>query len=41
MNSDLYQIVSIGIIFGMILTIMPWLVGLIIQFFIKIIKGGN
>lgn len=40
MNMDIFQIISIGIIFGISLTIMPWLVGLVIQFFIKSIKGG-
>ncbi len=41
MNTDIYQIIAMGMIFGIVLTIMPWLVGLVIQFFIKIIKGGN
>lgn len=37
MNTGIFQLISLGIIFGIILTIMPWLVGLVIQFFIKTI----
>lgn len=41
MSADIIQIISMGVIFGIVLTIMPWLVGLVIQFFIKSVKGGN
>lgn len=39
MNNDIYQIIGMGLIFGIVLTIMPWLVGVVIHFFIKIIGG--
>lgn len=41
MDADIFQVISMGVIFGIVLTIMPWLVGLVIQFFIKSVKGGN